>query len=171
MKKRHPLVTLLVGALDAIEIYVPLLSFVLLILAFLLQIFFRYFLVPLTWPEEFVLLCFIWTALLGGLYAKRTNSHVKFTVIYDALSPRNQTWMRIAGNLLVFAAFCIVLVPAYEYVDFMSFKKSNVLKIPMNLAFSPFVVFLVLMIIRLGYDIAVDIRGLLAGRPDQGGDA
>ncbi|RKX82557.1 MAG: hypothetical protein DRP58_10120, partial [Spirochaetes bacterium] len=69
--------------LDLIEIYIPSFTFILLFIAFLLQIFYRYFLVPLTWPLELTLLCFIWTALLGGLYAKRDNSHVQFTIVYD----------------------------------------------------------------------------------------
>jgi TRAP-type C4-dicarboxylate transport system permease small subunit len=48
-------------------------------------------------------------------------------------------------------------------VDFMSFKHSDVLKIPMNIAFSPFLVFLVIMIARFSYDLVVDLRKLFRG--------
>jgi TRAP-type C4-dicarboxylate transport system permease small subunit len=102
-------------------------------------------------------------ALLGGLYAKRTDSHVAFTMVYDTVGPKWQLFMRLVGNLMVLAAFCIALYPSYDYVAFMAFKKSNVLRIPMNIAFFPFVVFLVFMIGRLCRDIIGDLAKIVKG--------
>jgi len=149
--------------LSFFEIYLSSTTFLLLFIVFLLQIFYRYFLVPLTWPLEFILIDFIWLTLLGACFAQRDSSHVMFTMIYDAVKPRTQIWMRIVGNTLVFIAFSISLYPSYRYVSFMSFKKSNVLKIPMNIAFSPYIVFLIIIIGRLGYDLYIDIKKLLRG--------
>ncbi len=149
--------------LNFFEIYLSSTTFLLLFIVFLLQIFYRYFLVPLTWPLEFILIDFIWLTLLGACFAQRDSSHVMFTMTYDAVKPRTQIWMRIVGNTLVFIAFSISLYPSYRYVSFMSFKKSDVLKIPMNIAFSPYIVFLVIMIGRLGYDIITDFKKLYKG--------
>jgi len=129
----------------------------------MLEIFYRYFLVPLTWTLEFTLIAFIWVTLLGACFAQRDSSHVMFTMIYDKVKPRTQIWMRIMGNTLVFIAFSISLYPTYRYINFMSFKKSDVLKIPMNIAFSPYMVFLIIIIGRLGYDIITDFRKLNRG--------
>jgi TRAP-type C4-dicarboxylate transport system permease small subunit len=129
----------------------------------MLEIFYRYFLVPLTWTLEFTLIAFIWVTLLGACFAQRDSSHVMFTMIYDKVKPRTQIWMRIVGNTLVFIAFSISLYPTYRYINFMSFKKSDVLKIPMNIAFSPYIVFLIIMIGRLGYDIITDFKKLNRG--------
>jgi len=129
----------------------------------MLEIFYRYFLVPLTWTLEFTLIAFIWVTLLGACFAQRDSSHVMFTMIYDKVKPRTQIWMRIVGNTLVFMAFSISLYPTYRYINFMSFKKSDVLKIPMNIAFSPYIVFLIIMIGRLGYDIITDFKKLNRG--------
>jgi len=129
----------------------------------MLEIFYRYFLVPLTWTLEFTLIAFIWVTLLGACFAQRDSSHVMFTMIYDKVKPRTQIWMRIVGNTLVFIAFSISLYPTYRYINFMSFKKSDVLKIPMNIAFSPYMVFLIIIIGRLGYDIITDFRKLNRG--------
>jgi TRAP-type C4-dicarboxylate transport system permease small subunit len=129
----------------------------------MLEIFYRYFLVPLTWTLEFTLIAFIWVTLLGACFAQRDSSHVMFTMIYDKVKPRTQIWMRIVGNTLVFIAFSISLYPTYRYINFMSFKKSDVLKIPMNIAFSPYIVFLIIMIGRLGYDIVTDFKKLNRG--------
>ncbi len=152
--------------LDLVELHVPTLVFATLFVVFILQIFNRYFFRPLMWPEELALIAFIWTALLGGLYAKRMERHVVFTVIYDQASPRVQLWMRLAGNVLLVTAFLIALAPSWDYVDFMAFKKSNVLRIPMNWAFSPFIVFLVFMTGRLVRDIVLDILHLLGRRSE-----
>lgn len=129
----------------------------------MLEIFYRYFLIPLTWTLEFTLIAFIWVTLLGACFAQRDSSHVMFTMIYDKVKPRTQIWMRIVGNTLVFMAFSISLYPTYRYINFMSFKKSDVLKIPMNIAFSPYIVFLIIMIGRLGYDIITDFKKLSRG--------
>lgn len=129
----------------------------------MLEIFYRYFLVPLTWTLEFTLIAFIWVTLLGACFAQRDSSHVMFTMIYDKVKPRTQVWIRIVGNTLVFIAFSISLYPTYRYINFMSFKKSDVLKIPMNIAFSPYMVFLIIIIGRLGYDIITDFKKLNRG--------
>lgn len=149
--------------IDTVEVYIPFIAFVTLFLVFLLGIFFRYFLKPLTWTLELSLICFIWSALLGGLYAKRDNSHVQFTMIYDMVSPLKQIWMRIIGNSLLVISFLIGLIPSWKYVLFMGYKKSNVLKIPMDIAFFPFVLFLVFMIGRYSIDVFHDVRKIKKG--------
>lgn len=151
------------AVVDTVEVYIPFAAFVSLFSVFLLGILFRYFFKPLTWTLELSLMCFIWTALLGGLYAKRDNSHVQFTMLYDMVSPLTQIWMRIVGNSLLVIAFAIGLIPSWKYVLFMGYKKSNVLKIPMDVVFFPFVIFLAFMIGRYAIDVVSDIRLLKKG--------
>lgn len=148
---------------NTVEVYIPFAAFVTLFIVFLLGIFFRYFLKPLTWTMELSLLCFIWSALLGGLYAKRDNSHVKFTMIYDIVGPLGQTWMRIMGHSLLVISFLVGFFPSLKYILFMGYKKSNVLQIPMDIAFSPFILFLVFMIGRYSIDVYRDVRKLIKG--------
>jgi TRAP-type C4-dicarboxylate transport system permease small subunit len=152
------------AAIDTIEVYIPFMAFLALFIVFILGIVFRYFFKPLTWTLELSLLCFIWTALLGGIYAKRDNSHVMFTMVYDYVSHKTQLWMRIIGNLLLVISFSIAFMPSVRYVLFMGYKKSNVLKIPMDLAFSPFIIFLAFLIVRYAIDVYHDIRLLLGGK-------
>jgi TRAP-type C4-dicarboxylate transport system permease small subunit len=149
--------------LNLVELYIPTVSFVVLFVSFMTQIVARYFFRPLLWPEELSLLCFVWTALLGGLYAKRDNSHVAFTMLYDAAKPGMQRFMRITGNLLMLLAFSIALYPSWKYVSFMSYKKSDVMLIPMNIVFFPFIVFLVFMMGRIIIDLVHDFRPKKSG--------
>jgi TRAP-type C4-dicarboxylate transport system permease small subunit len=148
---------------DTVEVYIPFAAFSTLFTVFILGIIFRYFFKPLTWTLELSLMCFIWTSLLGGLYAKRDDSHVRFTMIYDAAAPLAQLWMRLTGNALLVISFAIGLYPSWKYVNFMNYKKSNVLKIPMDIVFLPFVIFLAFMIGRYLIDIVTDIRKLRKG--------
>ena len=149
--------------LDITEIYIPAIAFSLLFIAFLIQVFFRYFLVPLTWPLEFTLMMFIWTTLFGACYAMRDNAHVRFTLIYDNAVPKVKYWMRIIGNLMLLISFIIAFVPTYNWVHFMSFKKSNVLKVPMNIVFFPYIIFMLIMMGRIVYNLYIDIKKLPEG--------
>jgi TRAP-type C4-dicarboxylate transport system permease small subunit len=163
MKTQGPLLRTGKFLLDLVELYIPVAAFVVLFLSFMTQIVCRYFFKPLIWPEELSLICFVWVALLGGLYAKRDNSHVAFAMVYDAAKPRTQVWMRIAGNILLLVAFAAALVPSWGYVSFMGYKHSDALKIPMTLAYFPFIIFLVDIIVRLAIDIAKDSSILRKG--------
>jgi len=155
--------SVLLFLVDIVELYVPTIAFLTIFVCFMIQIVSRYFFTPLMWPEELALLSFLWVALLGALYAKRHESLVSFTMIYDMVSPRGRATMRIAGNLLLVAAFVISFKPSLDYVMFVGYKKSSVLFIPMNLAYSVYLVFLVDITIRYTIDIVRDVRSLAAG--------
>ncbi len=152
--------------LDFVEIYLPMAAFPPSLQCSYWEYSSDIFLLPLHGPWNCPCYALSGQLSLGGLYAKRTNSHVKFTLIYDLLSQKAQLWMRLSGNGLLLFSFLLGFVPSFKYVLFMGFKKSNVLKIPMDIAFSPFVISMAFMIGHLIHDIysdvknAVSIRGL-----------
>ena len=148
--------------LDLVELYIPMAAFSVMFLSFILTIFYRYVLnTPLTWPHEVQVLGFVWTAVLGATYARRRHVHVKFTLLYERSSPRMQTITRIAGNSLIGIIFLISLYPSFDYVQFMAFQRTTVLRVPFNIAYGPYVAFLVLIIAHCAYDVVTDIRQLL----------
>ncbi len=150
--------------LDLFEIYIPAVAFSIMFVVFVLQIFFRYFLnSPLTWPYEVTIFAFIWTAILGACYARREGVHVVFGLVYDKVSPKTQVIFRLIANGPILVAFLVALKPSYEQVMFMSFKKSTVLKIPFHIAYSPYVVFVVLILGHTLYDLALDVKKLGKG--------
>ncbi len=67
---------------------------------------------------------------------------------------------------LVVLAFVIGFYPALDYILFMGFKKSTILRIPYDIAFFPFVIFMAGMIGHFAVDIWRDIR-LIAGKPEE----
>ena len=148
--------------LDTLEIYIPTLAFTVMFLVFIIQVFFRYFLNnPLTWPPEVISLTFIWTTVLGACYAQRTSEHVAFSLVYDRVSAKAQIAMRIIGNGLIAIIFLIALKPTIDYVQFMSFRSSIVLRIPFSVIYFPFIVFLILIIGRMAHAVFIDIKRII----------
>ncbi len=150
--------------LDIPEKYVSSFAFTVLFVVFVVQIFFRYVLNrPLIWPYEVSIFAFIWTAVLGACFAKRHNVHVVFSLVYDRMGPLGQLIFRLIGNLLLFSAFSIAIYPTFDFIKFMHIDKSVALGIPFDIAFGPYLVFMALIIGRVGYDLYTDIRMLVKG--------
>ena len=148
--------------LDLVEIYIPVLSFIVMFFAFIIGIFFRYALNhPLTWPQELSILGFIWTTMFGACFARRMGSHVAFTMVYDKASPKTQLWMRLIGNLLIAVAFALAFYKTADFVQFMAFQKTPVLRIPFNIGYFPYLVFMVFIFARIAVDLVKDTRKLI----------
>ncbi len=134
------------------EIYIPILSFTVLFLTFILQVFFRYVLNnPLTWTQDAIVIGFCWTVILGACYTMRKKGHVQFTMLYEAYSPKVAAWARLAGNLLIIVTFILMVIPSFRYAFFLGFQKTPVLRVPYTWIFLPFTYFLLSVI---GYTFA-----------------
>jgi TRAP-type C4-dicarboxylate transport system permease small subunit len=152
---------------DIFEIYVPVASFSVMFIVFILQVFFRYALhYPLTWSMEVIVLCFDWTVLFGACYTMRKRAHVKFTMIYDWLPPRQAAAARGLGNLIIAAAFICLLPGSTSYSFFAGFQKTAVFRMSLTVFFLPFVYFLCSVIGYTVADILEDIRILRGIIPD-----
>lgn len=155
---------------DFFEIYVPVISFLVMFLTFIIQIVARYiFKFPLTWAYEVTVIGFSWSVIFGACYAMRYRAHVKFTLIYDALSPKLAAFTRLLGNLIIAVAFFALIVPSFDYVNFMSFQSTSVFKVKLSYIFAPFIYFVLAM---LGYtltEIAEDFL-ILIGKSKESGD-
>ena len=155
---------------EIMEVYIPILSFVLLFLAFILQVFFRYVVNhPLTWTQDVIVIGFCWSVILGACYTMRRKGHVQFTMLYEAYSPKVAAWARLLGNILIILTFAAMLVPSVKYAFFVGFQKTPVLRVSYFWIFIPFSYFLLSII---GYSLAPVIedwkviRGVLADSHD-----
>ncbi len=148
-------------ARDIFEIYIPICAFSVMFLTFIVQIIARYvFKYPLTWAYEVTVIGFSWTVILGACYAMRSRSHVKFTLIYDALPEKWAALTRLLGNVIILVAFVCLVKPSIEYVKFMDFQSTSVFKIHLSWIFSVFVYFVISMIAYTGAEIYTDVRRL-----------
>jgi TRAP-type C4-dicarboxylate transport system permease small subunit len=155
---------------DIFEFYIPIISFILMFVSFLLQVFFRYVVrLPLTWTQEIIVQGFIWTVLFGACYTMRTRSHIKFTMIYDRLRPKPAAVIRMLGNIIIVITFLLLVIPSYRYAFFVGFQKTAVFRISFTFMFISFVYFLCSIIgytiIEIIEDIKV-IRGIIPDSKD-----
>ncbi|MDR0719105.1 MAG: TRAP transporter small permease subunit [Treponema sp.] len=143
---------------DIIEKYIPVFSFILMFVTFVLQVFFRYIIRhPLTWSMEVIVVGFVWTVVLGACYTMRQRSHVKFTLIYDRLPPIPAAVIRMAGNIIIVVTFVSLVFATYKYSLFISFQKTAVFRISYTFIFMPFVYFLCSIV---GYTLSEIIEDL-----------
>lgn len=134
------------GVLDAVEILLPCLTFVVMFLVFVAEIVARYvFNSPLMWTYEVSTLAYTWTIMIGACYAARKRAHITFDLVYDTLSPKNRLITEALGNLAIVLFFAIALYPSFDFISFSKVTKTPVLLIPMNIGFAPFLLFLVLV--------------------------
>jgi TRAP-type C4-dicarboxylate transport system permease small subunit len=81
-------------------------------------------------------------------------------MIYDAVGPKIQRWMRLVGNTILAVVLAVSFKPTLDYVVFMKFKTSATLGIPLNIAYSCYIIFLADIVVRYVVDIVRDIRGM-----------
>jgi len=150
--------------LNLLEIYIPLSTFIIMFLTFILQIFYRYVLNnPLTWTYEVTVIGFLWTTLLGACYVKKIHSHICFDIAYQNRSEKGKMIFRLMGNSLVIIGCIIGIFPTYQYLLDMSIEKTPVLRIPFSIGFLPVLIFIILIADHSIYDIVLDIAKFKKG--------
>ncbi len=110
---------------------------------FVLQIFYRYVLnAPLLWTQEFVMIMFVWTVFWAAAFTVPIRAHVSFDVVYDVVSERTQRIFTIISMIAIIAAFLLLVPYTWEYLEFIARRKSSVLRVPMNLVYCCYMLFL-----------------------------
>jgi C4-dicarboxylate transporter DctQ subunit len=120
-------------------------------LAFVVQITFRYVLNrPLEWTLEVCLTTWLWTVFWSCAFCLRDKDHVRFDILFNHVSPATR---RIFAGISA-AALVIGLLAAlpgtWDFVSFLTIKKSPSLRIPLAYVFSIYLVFMVAMIVAYG---------------------
>lgn len=110
---------------------------------FILQVFFRYVLNdPLAWTEEGSLIAFIWAVFWAAAFMVPIKEHVTFDVVYEAVSEQTRRILAIVTMLMLITAFVLLIPYTFEYLQFMSRKKSSVLRVPMHLIYGCYILFI-----------------------------
>ena len=145
-------------AVDSIEVYLPIVLFILLFLAFLANVFFRYVLRdPQNWTFEFCVYSFVAIGLLGASAAYRKDDHVVFDLVYNRLSPRGQNIFRLIGNATV-AVFFVAALPASALYVMKLPSKTSIMGIPEQVFFVSWIVLMVSTVIRFVYFFVLDAK-------------
>lgn len=142
------------AAKDVIEIYIPMCWFILLFVAFILQIISRYiFNNPLVWPYELAQISYVWVITLGCCYAQRTDDNIVFSVVYELAGEKIRRLFRFLQDILIVGLLAYLLWPALEFYKFYFTRYSTVFKVPLGFVYLGFLVFQIITIIRYLTDL------------------
>ena len=125
------------------------LGFAALVVAFTVQIFFRYVLNdPLSWTQEVSGILYVWVVCVGSAAIVKEREHVSFNLIYESVRPQARRALALIGTGLILVVLVVSLYGNYDYIAFTARQKSPTLRLPMTVVFSAFGVFMVLLIVN-----------------------
>ena len=137
-----------------VEEVIPMCTFSIMFIVFIVQIIARYiFRSPLSWAYEVTVMCYLWTVMYGACYTTRKKSHVKFTMLYDALKPKGKAVLVFLGDLIIAAAFLIMSLPVIKFIGQMKMQVTGVFKIGLNVIYFPFIPFMFIVLAYTLYEM------------------
>jgi len=120
-------------------------------LTFLAQIAARYVInYPLPWTLELSLTLWLWTVFWASALCLRNRDHIAFDMVYDHVGPRTRKVFGIISALTIIVAMLSALPATWDWVSFLTIKKSATLRIPLAYVFSLFLLFMVGTIVIYG---------------------
>jgi TRAP-type C4-dicarboxylate transport system permease small subunit len=139
---------------------------------FLVQITARFvFNKPLPWSDELAVVLYVWVILWAAAFMVPSREHVVFDLLYHAVGPRTKRAMQAVGALLIGVLAAWALPGSWDYVRFMGREGTPVLSLPFSWVFLPFVMLLVVLVVRSAWQLwrllrgaPLDEPGLLEGR-------
>ncbi|MFV0379555.1 MAG: TRAP transporter small permease [Anaerorhabdus sp.] len=150
---------------DFFEIIVPCTTFMILFGTFILQVFMRYVLRnPLSWSNEVIVSTFTWTVLFGACYSMRERSHVKFTMVTDALPEKLSSIFKIAGNIIIVITFIMMIPASIDLVSQVAKQYTPVFKWSLKPVFVPLVYFFISIAEYSVEEIIEDFKVLKGGK-------
>jgi C4-dicarboxylate transporter, DctQ subunit len=111
-------------------------------LAFVLQITARYVVnYPLPWTLELSLTTWLWTVFWGSALCLRHRDHISFDMLYDHVSPATRKVFGIISSVVIVVAMLVSLPATWDWVSFLTIKKSATLRIPLAYVFGIYLLF------------------------------
>lgn len=139
-----------------------------LFITFLIQIAARYvFNAPALWTLEACLTLWLWVVFWGGAFVVREKDHVRFDVIYGAVARPVQRVFALVSALAIGAGFLAAMPATWSYISFYEIKKSSVIGIRLDIVFSIYGVFAVVMVLRYLWRAVKLLRGAHPEELDQ----
>lgn len=127
----------------------------------ILQVFYRYVMnSPVAWSEEYTMIAYMWTVFWAAAFMVSEKEHVSFDIVYESVPPRVRRAMAIFSLVVLVVAFALLLLPTLDYLEFLTRRKTSVLRIPKIWVFGVFLFFLIGFAAQGGWRL----RGLLSSR-------
>jgi TRAP-type C4-dicarboxylate transport system permease small subunit len=120
-------------------------------LSFMLQIISRYVLnISVIWTTEACLTTWLWVVFLGSAFLLEERDQVKFDLIYGICSLPVQRVLALVSAVAISLGFLAALPATLDYITFYKIKSSSTLGIRLDVVFSVYGIFAVVIIIHYG---------------------
>ena len=120
---------------------------------------------PLGWTLELIAILWVWVIFFSCAFVVREWDHVKFDIIYLAMSRRTRTIFAIMSATAIVAGMLYALLPTLDYIDWMKIRKTSTVrnpftggKIPMRTIFSVYGAFMVVVAARYAWLVVDTFR-------------
>jgi len=120
---------------------------------------------PLGWTLELIAILWVWVIFFSCAFVVREWDHVKFDIIYLAVSQRTRTIFAIMSATAIVAGMLYALLPTLDYIDWMKIRKTSTVrnpftggKIPMRTIFSVYGAFMVVVAARYAWLVVDTFR-------------
>lgn len=88
------------------------------------------------------MIAFIWTVFWAAAFMTPIRSHVSFDVVYDVVSEEKRRAFALISMLALVLAFTMLIPATWDYLQFLTRKKSAVLRLPMHWIYGCYILFL-----------------------------
>ncbi|MCZ8377164.1 MAG: TRAP transporter small permease subunit [Beijerinckiaceae bacterium] len=131
-----------------------------LFIVFLIQIAARYvFNAPALWTLEACLTLWLWVVFWGGAFVLQEKDHVRFDVLYIAVGRNMRRAFAIISAIAIGGGMLAALPATWSYITFYQIKRSAVIGIRLDIVFSIYAVFAVMLVIRSFWRAYLVARG------------
>ncbi len=131
-----------------------------LFIVFLIQIAARYvFNAPALWTLEACLTLWLWVVFWGGAFVLQEKDHVRFDVLYIAVGRNVRRAFAFVSAMAIGGGMLAALPATWSYINFYQIKRSAVIGIRLDIVFSIYGVFAVMMVIRYFWRAFLVARG------------
>ncbi len=126
--------------------------------AFMIQIVSRYvFNAPVSWSLEICSIGYIWIVFFTSNVLVSERQHIIFDVLYHVFPPRQKRVLAIFLTATLGIIFLAALPTTLEYLSFLGRRKTMILRLPMDVVYSCFGIFMIAVVVGA----ALRIRRLL----------
>ena len=130
---------------------------------------------PLGWTVNLISLLWVWVVFFGAAFIVRRRDHVTFDVLHLAAPPKIQKILSMIGAVGMIAVMIYALPAMWDTVfdnRLMDLKKIQTLRLPITgdkiaikWLFAPFILLMIVTIIRYIWQIITQLRATTGGKP------
>jgi TRAP-type transport system small permease protein len=103
---------------------------------------------PIIWADELVVVLLLWVTFLTTAFVTQEREQVIFDLVYERFGPRGRRAILIGGSGLLVAILTVALPAIVSYTLFLWRERTNVLEWRLDIVYSCFAIFMVVLVLR-----------------------